>query len=99
MFILSFKYRTLENIRATTYFAFTYPYTYVELQKKLSSVDARFRSPSGKLAFLNNFFEMSVNVLWKKIMLNRVSCVQKVAKIVYILHYFFTCANFDECCR
>ncbi|KDR22169.1 Cytosolic carboxypeptidase-like protein 5, partial [Zootermopsis nevadensis] len=47
-FILSFKYRTLENIRATTFFAFTYPYSYVELQNLLNSVDARFRSSPGE---------------------------------------------------
>ncbi|KAJ9589715.1 hypothetical protein L9F63_017087 [Diploptera punctata] len=44
VFILSFKYRTLENIRATTYFAFTYPYSYVDLQNMLHSVDLRFKT-------------------------------------------------------
>ncbi|KAJ4433665.1 hypothetical protein ANN_15975 [Periplaneta americana] len=48
VFILSFKYRTLENIRATTYFAFTYPYSYVELQNMLHSIDTRFKTPAGE---------------------------------------------------
>lgn len=48
VFILSFKYRTLENTRGTTYFAFTYPYSYVELQNMLNSIDARFKTPSGE---------------------------------------------------
>lgn len=65
VFILSFKYRTLENIRATTYFAFTYPYTYVELQKKLNSVDARFRSSSGKLEFFKIVVSKWVQGCWE----------------------------------
>lgn len=47
VFILSFKYRTLENLRATTYFAFTYPYSYGELQASLNMIDS-------KLLRLNN---------------------------------------------
>ncbi|XP_023718952.1 cytosolic carboxypeptidase-like protein 5 isoform X1 [Cryptotermes secundus] len=53
VFILSFKYRTLENIRATTYFAFTYPFTYVDLQNMLNSIDTRFRNPPGEFRIPN----------------------------------------------
>lgn len=45
-FALSFKYRTLENLRATTYFAFTYPYSYKDLQVMLSNIDTRFSGSS-----------------------------------------------------
>jgi len=41
---------------------------------------------------------MSKEVLGN-IMLIRISCIQKLAKVVYTLHYFFMCAYFDECCR
>ncbi|XP_066993857.2 cytosolic carboxypeptidase-like protein 5 isoform X2 [Anabrus simplex] len=44
VFILSFKYRTLENLRAVTYFAFTYPYSYLEVQNMLKGIDARFKN-------------------------------------------------------
>ncbi|XP_047098849.1 cytosolic carboxypeptidase-like protein 5 [Schistocerca piceifrons] len=42
-FILSFKYRTLENLRSITYFAFTYPYSYTDLQNMLCSLDTKFK--------------------------------------------------------
>ncbi|XP_063243538.1 cytosolic carboxypeptidase-like protein 5 [Bacillus rossius redtenbacheri] len=42
-FVLSFKYRTLDNPRAIAYFAFTYPFSYVDLQNMLANIDARFR--------------------------------------------------------
>ncbi|GBP50421.1 hypothetical protein EVAR_30129_1 [Eumeta japonica] len=41
MFTLSFKYRTSENLKATTFFAFTYPYSFVELQIALNSIDLK----------------------------------------------------------
>uniref|UniRef100_A0A1B6BZZ5 Cytosolic carboxypeptidase-like protein 5 n=1 Tax=Clastoptera arizonana TaxID=38151 RepID=A0A1B6BZZ5_9HEMI len=40
IFTLSFKYRTGENSKATTYFAFTYPYSYTELQTHLNLIDS-----------------------------------------------------------
>ncbi|KAF4516919.1 hypothetical protein B566_EDAN008008, partial [Ephemera danica] len=40
-FVLSFKYRTLENLRATTYFAFTYPHSYQDLQHSLHVIDMK----------------------------------------------------------
>ncbi|GLG96635.1 uncharacterized protein GBIM_03561 [Gryllus bimaculatus] len=43
VFILTFKYRTPENPRATVYFAFTYPYPYFELQNMLHTIDNRFK--------------------------------------------------------
>nr|CAD7430057.1 unnamed protein product [Timema monikensis] len=43
VFKLSFKYRTLENVRATTYFAFTYPFSYVDSQNLLKNVESRFK--------------------------------------------------------
>ncbi|XP_039283758.1 cytosolic carboxypeptidase-like protein 5 [Nilaparvata lugens] len=41
VFTLSFKFRTLENARAVTYFAFTYPYSYLELQNNLDAIDLK----------------------------------------------------------
>lgn len=38
--LLSFGYRTVENLCSTTYFAFTYPYSYVDLQNSFKCYDA-----------------------------------------------------------
>jgi len=43
-FVLSFKFRTLENQNATTYFAFTYPFSYTEIQNYLKQIDTKCRS-------------------------------------------------------
>ncbi|XP_065338340.1 cytosolic carboxypeptidase-like protein 5 isoform X1 [Cloeon dipterum] len=43
-FVLSFKFRTLENQNATTYFAFTYPFSYTEIQNHLKQIDAKCQS-------------------------------------------------------
>ncbi|XP_063823990.1 cytosolic carboxypeptidase-like protein 5 isoform X1 [Ostrinia nubilalis] len=40
-FTLSFKYRTSENMKATTFFAFTYPFSFAELQIALNSIDMK----------------------------------------------------------
>ncbi|KAJ8727389.1 hypothetical protein PYW07_001508 [Mythimna separata] len=40
-FTLSFKYRTPENLKATTFFAFTYPFSFAELQIALNSIDLK----------------------------------------------------------
>lgn len=40
-FSLSFKYRTSENLKATTFFAFTYPFSFAELQISLNSIDSK----------------------------------------------------------
>ncbi|CAH0407227.1 unnamed protein product [Chilo suppressalis] len=40
-FTLSFKYRTSENLKATTFFAFTYPFSFAELQIALNSIDMK----------------------------------------------------------
>ncbi|XP_045525695.1 cytosolic carboxypeptidase-like protein 5 isoform X4 [Pieris brassicae] len=40
-FTLSFKYRTSENPKATTFFAFTYPFSFAELQIALNSIDLK----------------------------------------------------------
>ncbi|XP_053603263.1 cytosolic carboxypeptidase-like protein 5 isoform X2 [Plodia interpunctella] len=40
-FTLSFKYRTSENMKATTFFAFTYPFSFAELQIALNSIDLK----------------------------------------------------------
>ncbi|XP_045446902.1 uncharacterized protein LOC123655108 [Melitaea cinxia] len=40
-FTLSFRYRTAENPKATTFFAFTYPYSFAELQIALNSIDLK----------------------------------------------------------
>lgn len=41
VFVLSFKYRTLESPKSITYFAFTYPYSYSDLQSNLNLLDVR----------------------------------------------------------
>ncbi|XP_028028900.1 cytosolic carboxypeptidase-like protein 5 isoform X2 [Bombyx mandarina] len=40
-FMLSFKYRTADNLKATTFFAFTYPFSFAELQIALNSIDLK----------------------------------------------------------
>lgn len=44
--MLSFSHRSLENIEATTYYAFTYPYTYTDLCNSLSFYEKQFPLPS-----------------------------------------------------
>lgn len=45
-FVLSFSHRSSENIEATTYYAFTYPYTYTDLCNSLSYCEKQFPLPS-----------------------------------------------------
>lgn len=45
-FTLSFLYYTPENSKAITYFAFTYPFSYTDLQNYLKRVDARMGKES-----------------------------------------------------
>lgn len=45
-FVLSFSHRSLKNSEATTYYAFTYPYTYTELCNSLSFYEKQFPLPS-----------------------------------------------------
>ncbi|CAG9559877.1 unnamed protein product [Danaus chrysippus] len=40
-FTLSFRYRTSDNPKATTFFAFTYPFSFAELQIALNSIDLK----------------------------------------------------------
>ncbi|XP_049869689.1 cytosolic carboxypeptidase-like protein 5 isoform X2 [Pectinophora gossypiella] len=40
-FTLTFKYRTSDNVKATTFFAFTYPFSFAELQIALNSIDMK----------------------------------------------------------
>lgn len=40
-FTLTFKYRTPDNLKATTFFAFTYPFSFAELQIALNSIDLK----------------------------------------------------------
>lgn len=40
-FTLSFLYCTPENTKAITYFAFTYPFSYTDLQNYLKKIDAK----------------------------------------------------------
>jgi len=40
-FTLSFLYYTPENLKAITYFAFTYPFSYIDLQNYLKKIDIR----------------------------------------------------------
>ncbi|CAG9768873.1 unnamed protein product [Ceutorhynchus assimilis] len=44
IFILSFKFRTPENLDSCTYFAFTYPFSYMELQKMISNISLKYLS-------------------------------------------------------
>ncbi|RZC42480.1 cytosolic carboxypeptidase-like protein 5, partial [Asbolus verrucosus] len=43
VFTLSFKFKTPENVQSITYFAFTYPFSYADLQKLLLNVDLKFQ--------------------------------------------------------
>lgn len=45
-FVLSFSHRSLENTDATTYYAFSYPYTYTDLCNSLSFYEKQFPLPS-----------------------------------------------------
>ncbi|XP_011690005.1 PREDICTED: LOW QUALITY PROTEIN: cytosolic carboxypeptidase-like protein 5 [Wasmannia auropunctata] len=45
-FTLSFLYYTPENSKAITYFAFTYPFSYTDLQNYLSRIDVRMEKRS-----------------------------------------------------
>ncbi|OXU27482.1 hypothetical protein TSAR_010642 [Trichomalopsis sarcophagae] len=49
-FILSFNYRTSENPNAVTYFAFTYPFSYTDLQNHLKKIDAKMTKQNVNLA-------------------------------------------------
>ncbi|XP_071055332.1 cytosolic carboxypeptidase-like protein 5 [Onthophagus taurus] len=42
VFTLSFKYRTPENPQSVSYFAFTYPFSYTDIQNSLTITDSRF---------------------------------------------------------
>ncbi|XP_018570868.1 cytosolic carboxypeptidase-like protein 5 isoform X2 [Anoplophora glabripennis] len=42
IFTLTFKFRTPENPLSTMYFAFTYPFSYVELEKMMVNIDQRY---------------------------------------------------------
>lgn len=43
-FTLSFVYRTSDNPNAITYFAFTYPFSYTDLQNYLNKIDSKMNS-------------------------------------------------------
>lgn len=45
-FTLSFLYYTPENSKAITYFAFTYPFSYTDLQNYLRRIDVRMEKRS-----------------------------------------------------
>ncbi|XP_012528940.1 cytosolic carboxypeptidase-like protein 5 [Monomorium pharaonis] len=45
-FTLSFLYSTPDNSKATTYFAFTYPFSYTDLQNYLRRIDVRMEKRS-----------------------------------------------------
>ncbi|XP_014220267.2 cytosolic carboxypeptidase-like protein 5 isoform X2 [Trichogramma pretiosum] len=47
-FILSFNFRTPENRNAVTYFAFTYPFSYTDLQTYLKKIDTKMTKQSTK---------------------------------------------------
>jgi hypothetical protein len=49
-FILSFTYKTSDNTNAITYFAFTYPFSYTDLQNYLKKIDTKMLKRIGKLA-------------------------------------------------
>ncbi|EFA12270.1 cytosolic carboxypeptidase-like protein 5 isoform X1 [Tribolium castaneum] len=44
IFTLSFKFKTPENVQSITYFAFTYPFSYTDLQKLLTNIDLKFEN-------------------------------------------------------
>lgn len=47
---MSFNYRTSENPNAITYFAFTYPFSYTDLQNHLKKIDAKMTKQNVNLA-------------------------------------------------
>ncbi|XP_046740154.1 cytosolic carboxypeptidase-like protein 5 [Diprion similis] len=49
-FILSFVFRTAENIKAITYIAFTYPFSYTDLQNFLKKIDAKMTKKNPTVA-------------------------------------------------
>ncbi|XP_011500290.1 PREDICTED: cytosolic carboxypeptidase-like protein 5 [Ceratosolen solmsi marchali] len=49
-FILSFIYKTSENSNAITYFAFTYPFSYTDLQNYLKRIDTKMLKRIGNVA-------------------------------------------------
>ncbi|KAK6629601.1 hypothetical protein RUM43_003418 [Polyplax serrata] len=49
VFTISFKFRTTENVRAITYFAFTYPFSYLELQHYLGNIDDKMSKQENHL--------------------------------------------------
>ncbi|XP_058801298.1 cytosolic carboxypeptidase-like protein 5 isoform X2 [Phymastichus coffea] len=49
-FMLSFNYRASENPNAITYFAFTYPFSYTDLQNYLKKIDAKMSKQNTHLA-------------------------------------------------
>lgn len=55
VFTLSFKFRMPENTNAIIYFAFTYPYSFVELQTKLDAIDKKQRQ-SDKIDSLDDVY-------------------------------------------
>ena len=48
-FILSFSYQTSDNIKAITYFAFTYPFSYSDLQSFLKNIDSKMLKQTTQL--------------------------------------------------
>jgi hypothetical protein len=44
IFTLSFKFKTPENVQSITYFAFTYPFSYTDLQKMLINIGLKFEN-------------------------------------------------------
>lgn len=64
VFTLSFRYRTLGDVRATAYFAFTFPYSYQDLMSSLRGFDKRFKNcipaekyfPGQGLGKMSSFF-------------------------------------------
>lgn len=57
--VLSFSHQCLENNEATTYYAFTYPYTYTDLCNNLSFYEKQFSLPTDlKGIYSNSHFQL-----------------------------------------
>ena len=88
--VLSFQYVIQEICPHTVYFAFCYPYAYIDCQRKLNSLDQKYGSGnkqlyyhrySKSLCMLNGIVHVHVHVY---------KCIH-VHVCIYILVYVHTC--------
>ena len=59
-FYMSFKFRCLEEAESVVYFAFTYPYTYKELQQCLGRLERRHANGSNSFVALQQLPDSTI---------------------------------------